>query len=380
MTTSPPPSPPPDPSPSRDSQPPGQPPAGYPLHYPPRPEGRSVSFYVAIFLGSLLLVSGGLNLLLLVFSAIGSAAGGFGGGAIEDDGGMYEMIVVGGDPDADVSVMRIPVQGAIMEGASPLLGAPGGMVSQVKRGLRVAAQTRNVRGVLLDINSPGGGVTDSDEIHRLILKFKEENDIEVLALFGDMAASGGYYIAAACDKIVARPTTITGSIGVIMSSYNYGDALRDLGIEPVVLKSPNTPFKDILSPTRTMEDEERQKLLAIIEEMYQRFVDIVDQGRPDLSRQEVQDLATGEIYSAMQAHRNGLVDAVGTVDDAHVLIQQMIDPELEKIRIVEYRRTPNLMDALFGMRQQKVSVDAAVARVLEAATSPRFLYYWQGGR
>ncbi|MDP6928083.1 MAG: signal peptide peptidase SppA, partial [Planctomycetota bacterium] len=265
-----------------------------------------MSFYVAIFLGLLLLVSGGLNLLLLVFSAIGSAAGGFGGGAIEDDGGMYEMIVVGGDPDADVSVMRIPVQGAIMEGASPLLGAPGGMVSQVKRGLRVAAQTRNVRGVLLDINSPGGGVTDSDEIHRLILKFKEENDIEVLALFGDMAASGGYYIAAACDKIVARPTTITGSIGVIMSSYNYGDALRDLGIEPVVLKSPNTPFKDILSPTRTMEDEERQKLLAIIEEMYQRFVDIVDQGRPDLSRQEVQDLATGEIYSAMQAHRNGL--------------------------------------------------------------------------
>ena len=337
-----------------------------------------MSFYIAIFLGLLLGVSGVLNVLLLLFSALGGVAGGV-GSVSDPDNASYEVVAVGGDANAPDKVLRIRVEGAIAEVASPLIGAAGGTVSDVRRALKVAARDQAIKGVLIDINSPGGGVTDSDEIHRLIGDFRRENPvIPVLALFGDMAASGGYYIAVACDRIRARPTSITGSIGVIMSAYNFGDAAEKLGIREVVVKSANTPFKDMMSPFRAMTDEERKILDSIVEEFYQRFVDVVNQGRPGLTREQVEKLADGRIYTGFQALESGLVDEVGTFDEAMDELHSLMG--VESAQIVEHRRLPGLFDMLLGVSSREPSLQAVAAGLLESTTGARFLYFWPGGR
>lgn len=350
--------------------------APLPPALPPR-EGRPVSFYVAIFLALLLLVSGALNLLMLFFSVVGSAVAPFGIGAVAEDGPMYELVAVGGDRSARQMILRIPIEGAITETPAPLIGGSGGTVTEVRRALAAAARNADVKAVLLDINSPGGGVTDSDAIWELITGFRREHDKKVLALLGDMAASGGYYVAAACDRIIARPTTITGSIGVIVSSYEYAEGLKKIGVKPVTLISPDTPYKDILSGERSMTEDERAKLLAIVQEMYERFIDIVDAGRPRLERSAVKSLANGLIYSAQQALANGLVDGVGSAQDALATLREMAGLS-EGVKVVEHRRVPTFLDTVLG--GPRLSIDTVAARLLSGSSGPRFLYFWQGGR
>jgi len=334
---------------------------------------------VAIFLFLLLMVSGAVNVLFLFVGLVGSASG-LSGRAADDEEGYRVVVVAHKDASSNTRILRVPIVGAISEDLSPVIGAGGGTVSQVRRALKLAASEDAIKGVMLDINSPGGGVTDADEIWRLIKQFRAKKpDKPVMAFFGSVAASGGYYIAAACDKIVARPTTITGSIGVIISTFDISQALDKVGVKSVNLVSPNTPYKDILSPTRSMTEDERQKIVAIIEEMYQRFVDIVDQGRPELSRDQVQALANGLIYSAEQARRNGLVDMVADADEAHRELCKMI--AAADAQIVEQRRLPTLADILFGARSSLPSTGSeSLAAVLFRTTGSRFLYFWPGGR
>ncbi|MCA8951424.1 MAG: S49 family peptidase, partial [Planctomycetes bacterium] len=181
--------------------PPGVPPQ--PPQVPPR-ETRGVAFFVAIFLGILLLASAGLNVLLLLLSV-----GSFAGAGLGPGGGTFDEVHLGGKRGARTRVLEIPIAGAIAEAGSPLLGASGGTVTQVRRMLREAAADDGIRGVVLAIDSPGGGVTDSDEIYRMIRRFRADHpEKRVVAFFGDMAASGGYYVAAAAERIFARPTTI----------------------------------------------------------------------------------------------------------------------------------------------------------------------------
>lgn len=343
--------------------------------YQPARESRPVSFYLAIFLGLLLLVSGGLNLLMLVYTS----ASGFGGTATaEPDGALFEVVVVEDDPEAEGRLLRIPIEGAIAEGASPVIGAPGGTVSQVRRSLALAERDDRIKGVLLDINSPGGGVTDSDLIHGEITDFRERTGKPVLALFGDISASGGYYIAAACDGIMARRTTITGSIGVVMNTLNYGEAAKKIGIEQVTITSSRTPYKDIMSPTRPMTDEERAILTGIVDELYDRFVDVVDAGREDLSREQVLALANGSIYSASQALSNGLIDDIGTRGDALRELRRLAG--VSKAMVVEHRRRPGFAELLFGVRSPNPSLSTSVAQLLRSTTGPKFLYYWTAAR
>ena len=363
--------PPPPPAPKTATAPP--PPSPYGTYQSAR-EGRSVSFYLAIFLALLLFVSGGLNLLLLLVTA-GSGLSAVGA---EADGGSYEVVTIHDTAGTSDRILRIPVEGAIGEAASPLIGASGGTVSRLRRAFELAAQQDEVKAVLLDINSPGGGVTDSDVIHGLIADFRTKTDKPVLALFGDMAASGGYYIASACDRILARPTSITGSIGVIMSSYNYGEAAKKLGIETVVIKSTHTPYKDIMSPTRPMTLEEKRILDGIVEEMYQRFVDVVDAGRPGLNRSQVIELASGQIYSAGQAKANGLVDGIATLDEAYTELRGMAG--IESADVVEHRRRPTLGEMLFGIRARTPSWEQSLAGFLQSTSGSKFLYFWPGGR
>ena len=387
---------------SNGPQQPGSPgvPSGASPQQPPRParpvtpnaaraaQGapRPTSFYVAIFLTLLLLVSGGLNGVLLLVALLGSAADTLAGTAIsvDDSDANYEVVAVGGDQSASKRVLRVPVDGAINEQAAPLLGATGGTVSSIKRHLRLAARDDSIVGVLLDINSPGGGVTASDEIHRVISEFREDTEKPVVALFGDVSASGGYYIAAACDEILARPTTITGSIGVIINTMNYAEALKKLGVSQKPILDERTPHKDMLSPTKAPDEEEIAIVRSIVSEMYERFVDVVDIGRSNLNREQVIALADGRIYSAQQALENGLVDGITDRDEAveHVLRRSGDDAA----SVVEYRRRPTFGEALLGagvrgaVPPTQSALDRVVATLVQGTSGPVFCYFWLGGR
>ena len=355
------------------------PPASYPV-YPTNPpsEGRPVSFYLAIFLAMLLVLSVGLNLVLLVVGVVRSAAGSFGVSDVSDSN--FELVAVGGDNEARDRILRVPIDGAIAEASTPVIGAPGGTVTQVERALRLAKRDDSIKGVLLFVNSPGGGVTDSDLIYRKLRAFRTETDKPVVALFGDMAASGGYYIACACEHIMAQGTTITGSIGVILSQYNVAEAAAKLGVKSVDIVSARTPYKAMLSPTKPVDEKEVAMARAIVDEMYDRFVDVVVEGRPELDRARIVALADGRIYSAQQARQAGLIDGVGTEHDAIELLKARA--KLGTAKVVEQRRRIGFFDVLTGAHQSvpPPSLEHALATFLTKTTGPRLLYFWPGGR
>lgn len=360
--------------------PPSAPPPGVPPQQPQWPgqsapprEARGVAFFVAIFLGILLVASGGLNVLLLLVS-VGSLAGA--GLGPDADGVAYDEVHIAGERGNKHKVLQVAVRGAIAEGSSPLMGAAGGTVSQVKRALRRAAE-HVVLGVLLYIDSPGGGVTDSDVIYRMVRDFRQKHPAKpVLALFGDLAASGGYYIAVAAERIVSRRTTITGSIGVIMSSWNFAELAKRHGVAEVAIKSDRTPFKDMLSTMRAMTGEEKAMLTGIVDELFDQFVSVVDEGRDNLDRPGVLKAANGGVYTATQAQALGLVDDIGDHDTALQWFAQKLG---KPVAIVESRRRPGLGDLLFGAMAANKSADP-LAALLTQSTGPRFLYYWEGGR
>jgi len=358
---------------------PMSPPPGVPPQQPqwPAPPGvqprepRGVAFFVAIFLGILLLASAGLNVLLLLLS-VGSLAG---GGFADPGSANYDEVFVAGERGGEHKVLQIGIRGAIAEGANPLMGASGGTVSSVRAALRYA-KSEDVDGLLLYIDSPGGGVTDSDRVYQMLREFRLANpELPVAALYGDMCASGGYYIAVAAQHIISRRTSISGSIGVIMSAWNFAKMAEEFGVEQVAIKSDRTPFKDMLSPTRPLSDPERAMLTSIVDELYDQFVAVVMEGR-GMDQQAVERAANGGIYTATQARDLGLIDDIGNYDTAVEWFEQQLGHE---VTIVERRMRLSFADLLFGAFAPQPNA-SAVDRLLTSSTGPRFLYYWQGGR
>jgi protease-4 len=168
-----------------------------------------------------------------------------------------------------------------------------------------------VKAIILRIDSPGGGVGPSQEIHREILKVKEKK--KIVTSMGSVAASGGYYIACASDLIVANPGTITGSIGVIMEFTNIEELFKKIGIKGVVVKSGE--LKDMGSPFREMTPEEKRIIQDVIDNVHQQFIKAVADGRK-LDRSKVTQIADGRIMTGEQAKQLGLVDQIGNLDDA----------------------------------------------------------------
>ena len=168
-----------------------------------------------------------------------------------------------------------------------------------------------VKAIILRIDSPGGGVGPSQEIHREILKGKVKK--RIVTSMGSVAASGGYYIACASDLIVANPGTITGSIGVLMEFTNIEELFKKIGIKGVVLKSGE--HKDIGSPFREMTPEEKRIIQEVIDNVHQQFIKGVGEGRK-LDRSKVTQIADGRILTGEQAKELGLVDQIGNLDDA----------------------------------------------------------------
>jgi protease-4 len=168
-----------------------------------------------------------------------------------------------------------------------------------------------IKAIILRIDSPGGGTAASQEIYREVLKTSSQK--KVVASMGNVAASGGYYVALGAHKIVANPATLTGSIGVIMELPNFKDLLHKIGISREAIKSGR--FKDIGSPTRDLKPEERSLLEGVIKNVHRQFVEVVAKGRK-LNRERVEEIADGRIFTGEQAKSLGLVDELGSFEDA----------------------------------------------------------------
>jgi len=265
-----------------------------------------------------------------------------------------------------VAVVR--VEGVISSGESPAGYAAGAFSERVIKHLKWAEADSSVKAVVLRINSPGGGVVASNEIYEKLLKI----DKPIVASMGETAASGGYYIACAADKIVANPATMTGSIGVISQILELDELLEKVGVEVIVIKSG--ALKDVGSFHRDMTDEEQALFQAMIDEVYQDFVHIVAQGR-GLPEEEVQELADGRIYTGAQAEALGLVDELGNLPRAIELAASMGGIEGEP-RLIEYeRRERSLFELLFGIASPAQPFSEVLGLLeLEAVPSLQFRY------
>ncbi|QKS72061.1 signal peptide peptidase SppA [Paenalkalicoccus suaedae] len=282
---------------------------------------------------------------------------------------VNERVIEPGTGRDKIAVLSL--DGIIQGGAAGLFG--GGYDHQLFLSqLDHAANDPNVSGVVLRVNTPGGGVVESDEIHRKIVELQEDFGKPVYVAMGSQAASGGYYVSAPAEAIYANPQTITGSLGVIMSSINFSGLAEDLGIEEQVIKSG--PYKDIMSATREMTDDEREILQSIVDDAYGQFVDVIDSGRDNLSREQVLELADGRIYTGSQAAENGLIDGVGdTTDVIEALKENLGQPD---ITVVEYE--PGLgFGSLLGSTLDGVfNQQAQLTDFLNQHQGPKLMYLY----
>lgn len=241
-----------------------------------------------------------------------------------------------------VAVVR--VEGQITPGEPPdgLLGGGGAYAGQITRQLRALQRDPAVKAIVLRVESPGGEVVASDEIAQEIRRTREAGK-KVVVSMGSLAASGGYYIAAPADRILANPATTTGSIGVIGVIPNVQELLSTLGIQVQVIKSG--PFKDEGSPFRPLTEEERAIFQRMIDEAYEQFVQVIAEGRK-LDPARVREIGDGRIYTGLQARQLGLVDEFGDLRRAIQVAAELTGIKGEP-RVLDTRRTSPLA-ALFS--------------------------------
>lgn len=206
------------------------------------------------------------------------------------------------------------------------------ITARVKEELTLASEDEHVKAIILRINTPGGAVTTCDIINHEIRNFKKKRNIPVIAELMDVAASGGYYIAVTADSIIAHPTTVTGSIGVITYNVNVTGLMEKIGVQNQTIKSGDK--KDIGSPLKQMTEEERRILQSVIDGLYNRFLYVIMEGRKGISESDLRNIADGRVYTAEQALNLKLIDGIGYMDDAINLAQERTG--IEEARIITY--------------------------------------------
>lgn len=255
-------------------------------------------------------------------------------------------------PDLDLStedrIALIRVEGVILDSQTT--------VGELKR----FSENPSVKAIVLRIDSPGGGVVPSQEIHDAVKRVRTKSNKAVIASMGSVAASGGYYIAVATDRIVANPGTLTGSIGVIMETANVEGLLQKIGVEGVVIKSGK--YKDVGSPLRKMSEEERGLLQAVMDDVHKQFIEAVAEGRA-IELPDAQALADGRIFTGRQAKEAKLVDELGDLEDAIQLAADVVGIEGEP-KVVEPRRRfsiRELLESKFSAMFPKLDFHAGVS-------------------
>jgi protease IV len=354
------------------SYPPGSfPPGGFPtgpmppmmIPPPPPAEPRGGGFARAMLITLATTLFGAslmLNIFLLVALAGKSVAG---GGAI---GMINETVVVPGDSANRVAVVKL--DGAIMdENKADFLQ----LIDRV-------SQDTTIRALVIEINSPGGGVTASDEIYNAVVRLKKSKNIKVYASFDSLAASGGYYVACAADEIYAQRTTLTGSIGVIFSRFDMSEFAQKYGIRDGSVVSDGAFYKDAGSMFKPLTNDQTVYFKSILNDAFGTFKSVVTTGRGTRLRGNIDDIANGKIYSAAQAKALGLVDG-----DQHYLTD-VVDIAIQSTKIINpavirYERMPTFFEQLSGGRSASISAGVTIdEKLVQRMATPRLMYLWPG--
>ncbi|MEI7816817.1 MAG: signal peptide peptidase SppA [Desulfuromonadales bacterium] len=287
---------------------------------------------------------------------------------------LEEQIIEG---NGTKKILLLDISGTISEQqkSGGLLGhSTPSMISMIRESLHKAEKDKNLAGIILRIDSPGGTVTASDIIHHDISEFKKRTKIPVLACIMSTGTSGAYYIAAAADRITAHPTAITGSIGVIMMKFNVEGLMGKIGVEEQTIKSGDK--KDIMSPFRKATAEEVKLGQEIIDQLYGRFLDIVMARHGNtLSRDELRKVADGRIYTAGQALQAKLIDGTGYLDD--VIKEMRASISDEKAQVVTYYRAGNYKGSIYAGGAEKEGFAGMLGGSLDVLSGGGYMYLWR---
>ncbi len=259
------------------------------------------------------------------------------------------------------------------------------MAKSVNRHLKQYGDDVRIKAIILRIDSPGGGVSPSQEIHREVKRLKEEKKKKIVVSMGSVAASGGYYIACPADKIFANQGSVTGSIGVIAEWLNYKDLAEWAKVKPVVFKSGE--FKDTGSPTRDLTEREKEYFQGMINELYAQFVEAVFNGREgrgeqgnQLDQEKVKALADGRVFTGEAAVKNGLVDEIGNYEDAVKATAKLvgIKGEPQIVTPPKPKEGFSVLDLLLGATKIKdLSPSQLPKHLSDIDTSVKFKYQWK---
>lgn len=287
-----------------------------------------------------------------------------------------EEIVKNGNDTKKIAILE--VDGVIQDSgeAESILQNSGYNHQSFMKKLDYVYHDDTVKGIILKVNSPGGGVVESAEIHNKIVQIEKKTKKPVYVSMGSMAASGGYYISTAANKIYASPETLTGSLGVIMEGINYEGLAKKYGVDFVTIKSG--PYKDIMSPTRQMTEDERKILQEMINNSYEGFVNVISEGR-HLPVDQVKRIADGRVYDGRQAKELHLIDDFGYIDD--VIERMKKEEKLSGAEVVRY--TANFgIGSIFHMEAQKMfrtgdNIEmVGLMKILSKPNSPRLMYLY----
>lgn len=332
-----------------------------PSLYPPPQRG---GFARAIFTGlavSILGLSISLNLYFLVYSGLLSGEP------------LRKSVIRSGNIQQTIAV--VPLQGVIDDQKAAELNDLLGEVEN----------DPTVRAIVLEVDSPGGGVTASDQIYDRLIRLRSEKKIPVVVSMGALATSGGYYIACAADQIVAQRTTWTGNIGVLLPRYNFSKLANQYGVEDTTIKSTGADFKDAGSPFKPDTPEQTAYFQKLADDAFGVFKGVVGKGR-SLDADTVARIANGKVYNGTDALNLKLVDAIGYLDDAIDLAAQKANLGTAKPQAVRFEKKVGLFEALGRSSAQSskltlpvggpgVSIDRSV---IDQVLTPRPLYLWRG--
>jgi protease-4 len=261
---------------------------------------------------------------------------------------------------------------AIITVDGPILDGEGFVKSQIDQ----VRDDSSVKAVVVRVDSPGGSVTASDQLYHELRKLREERKLPMVVSMGGIAASGGYYVAMAVgdepNSIYAEPTTWTGSIGVIIPHYNVADLMKEWHVVNDSIKSH--PLKDLGSFTKEMTADERAILQGLVDDSFVRFKDVIKTGRPKYRANpaELDQLATGQVYTSKQALANGLVDREGFLADALGRAAELGNTQVSSVRVVKYERLMSLTDVLTGQSAAAPGYEG-LANLIDMST-PRAFY------
>ena len=342
------------------------------MFYPPPPPprgsggGKAVLFTLLGLIGFVAVVVLGL---ILFVGAVGSTSA---------DSTVRRTLAPG---SADQTVAVIPVTGIILDSTE----------RRFRRDLRAAADDDDVKALVVTVSSPGGTVTDSNQMYHALLDFKAEREgVPVVVHMDDIAASGGYFLACAADEIVAEQTTITGSIGVLLSYPQLSEFADKTGIRYRTIVADGSPKKDFLDTWTEPDAEDMAAVRALLNDQYDLFRKVVEDARGEAiaaAGSSLDEAASGAVFLGPRARDMGLVDTIGFLDDA--IASAATRAGLSDPRAVRYDPPPSLLQSLglggVGVTSPGVSLDADDAKslaieLLHEATAPRMLYLYPGAR